>query len=184
MRWNMPAPSCRKPWRCGAPRPAGSCSVPRARLVGMQHVHAMAEVLGVTDFPGFMVAMARAEGDTPGPRADRMAARRHAPAPPLFRGVVDPRPRCAGVGGIDRRRARRLGSLRAHRERRGRSPGASPGRMTRAACSGRSGQDPQQAFIATERPQHRVDRRAGRAAGQRARSGCATWPSLTPFTSA
>ena len=34
-----------------------------ARLVGLQHVHATAAALGARDFPGFMVALAQAEGD-------------------------------------------------------------------------------------------------------------------------
>lgn len=34
-----------------------------ARLVGMQHVHALAATLGVTTLPEFLLAMARAEGD-------------------------------------------------------------------------------------------------------------------------
>ena len=64
-----------------------------ARLVGMQHVHATAATLRVSDFPAFMLAMAAAEGDTAEatPQADRsiIVTRR---AVPLFRGIEDPAP--------------------------------------------------------------------------------------------
>ncbi len=60
-----------------------------ARLVGMQHVHAVAAMLGVTTLPDFMIAMARAEGDaeaslTPQPDGSVILTRRSLP---LFRGI-------------------------------------------------------------------------------------------------
>lgn len=60
-----------------------------ARLVGMQHVHAVAAMLGVTTLPDFMLAMARAEGDaeaslTPQPDGSVILTRRSLP---LFRGI-------------------------------------------------------------------------------------------------
>lgn len=64
-----------------------------ARLVGMQHVHASAAALGVSDFASFMAAMARAEGDEPEVAAQGdgsvVVTRR---VLPLFRGVEDPSP--------------------------------------------------------------------------------------------
>lgn len=64
-----------------------------ARLVGMQHVHATATTLAATDFPAFMAAMARAEGDAAEvarqPDGSVVVTRRD---PPLFRGVADATP--------------------------------------------------------------------------------------------
>lgn len=60
-----------------------------ARLVGMQHVHAVAATLGVTTLPEFLLAMARAEGDaeaslTQQPDGSVILTRRSLP---LFRGI-------------------------------------------------------------------------------------------------
>jgi len=60
-----------------------------ARLVGMQHVHALAATLGVTTLPEFLLAMARAEGDAEASLAQQpdgsvILTRRSLP---LFRGI-------------------------------------------------------------------------------------------------
>ncbi len=60
-----------------------------ARLVGMQHVHALAAALGVTTLPDFLLAMARAEGDgeaflAPQPDGSVILTRQSLP---LFRGI-------------------------------------------------------------------------------------------------
>lgn len=60
-----------------------------ARLVGMQHVHALAATLGVTTLPDFLLAMARAEGDAEASLAQQpdgsvILTRRSLP---LFRGI-------------------------------------------------------------------------------------------------
>jgi len=60
-----------------------------ARLVGMQHVHALAAALGVTSLPDFLCAMARAEGDAEAtlsaqPDGSVVLQRQ---ALPLFRGI-------------------------------------------------------------------------------------------------
>ncbi|MBW6396252.1 hypothetical protein KPL78_00260 [Roseomonas sp. HJA6] len=60
-----------------------------ARLVGMQHVHALAAALGVTSLPDFLCAMARAEGDaeaTLSAQPDGSVVLRRQ-ALPLFRGI-------------------------------------------------------------------------------------------------
>lgn len=64
-----------------------------ARLVGMQFYHATAAALGAADFPGFMVALAAAEGDDAEARLDgagvtRVTRRSIA----LFDGILDPAP--------------------------------------------------------------------------------------------
>lgn len=62
-----------------------------ARLVGMQHVHATAAALGAQDFPGFMVALAEAEGDAaqaePQPDGSVIVTR---DAIAVLRGIADP----------------------------------------------------------------------------------------------
>ena len=60
-----------------------------ARLVGMQHVHALAATLGATTLPDVLLAMARAEGDAeaalaPQPDGSVVFTRRSLP---LFRGI-------------------------------------------------------------------------------------------------
>jgi hypothetical protein len=59
----------------------------------MQHVHATAAALGAQDFPGFMVALAQAEGDAARaePQPDgSVVVRRDGCA--LLRGIADPHP--------------------------------------------------------------------------------------------